>query len=90
MIINGRNGNDYRVNFRYERGLTQCIVERVKAGGQFKTARDLELSGAASCDKRDNFCKETGRKIALARAVETMPRSERQIVWEGYRARKKS
>ena len=41
--------------------------------------------GNAWCSLQDQFCKERGRKLALARALQNSPDREwRKIVWEQY------
>ena len=45
--------------------------------------------GITVCSKKDNFCKDTGRKIALTRALSTYPRKFRREVWQAYHNRKK-
>jgi hypothetical protein len=44
-------------------------------------------AGYAICAKGDCFCKETGRKISLARAMKqaNLPKEERKVLWEIYR-----
>jgi len=42
-------------------------------------------TGLATVSEGDQFCKETGRRIALTRAVKELPRDERTIIWETYR-----
>jgi hypothetical protein len=43
--------------------------------------------GVAECTIHDNFCKETGRKLSLARAMKNanFPKEERKVIWEIYR-----
>jgi hypothetical protein len=43
--------------------------------------------GGAHCAKGDCFCKETGRKLSLARAMKNarFPKEERKVIWEIYR-----
>jgi hypothetical protein len=44
-------------------------------------------TGESSCHHRDHFCKETGRKLSLARAMKNanLPKEERKVIWEIYR-----
>lgn len=44
-------------------------------------------AGNACLHDHDHFCKETGRKLSLARALKTanLPKEERTVVWEIYR-----
>ena len=46
--------------------------------------------GVAICSHKDNFCKDTGRKISLARALKNanIPKEERKSIWEVYRLSK--
>ena len=48
------------------------------ASGEFKQL------GVAICALGDRFCKATGRKLALARALQDMPRTDRTLVWQAY------
>lgn len=45
------------------------------------------VMGYAWCSPRDQFTKETGRKIALARAIAGFPRTSRTLIWKTYHAR---
>ena len=40
------------------------------------------------CSIKDNFCKETGRKISLGRAVMFFDKQIRKEIWEAYLNRK--
>lgn len=44
-------------------------------------------TGDARCNPSDHFCKESGRKLSLARALKqaNIPKEERKKVWEIYR-----
>jgi len=46
--------------------------------------------GIAKCHENDNYCRETGRKISLTRAMQnsTLSKHERRLVWEAYLGRK--
>ena len=47
----------------------------------------LVAEGRANCFYKDHFCKETGRKLSLARAMKSadLPKEERKVIWELYR-----
>jgi hypothetical protein len=62
------------------KGITECYL--------LKEDNSIVGVGNSSCTINDCFCKETGRKISLARAVSTLPKSERKKIWEAYRNRK--
>lgn len=49
--------------------------------------------GESICSPKDNFCKDTGRKLSLSRAMGNLPedrmsKEERKEVWEAYRQMK--
>ena len=56
---------------------TTCIV--------FNEAGEEVTSGTANVHPKDNFCKEKGRQIALARAISSWDKAYRTKVWEEYR-----
>ncbi len=58
-------------------GVTHAYVEYDEGGTAFKT------SGRAWCLKPDNFCKATGLRIALERALRdtTLTKTERAAIW---------
>src|SRR3970282_32818 len=77
---------------------THCeIFEILKTHNGEKRGGVLFLvEGVASCSLSDNFCKDTGRKIALARALSKLrkqlplPKTERAMIWKAYRTRNES
>jgi hypothetical protein len=52
-------------------------------------SKGKEVTGKSICSKKDLFQKETGRKIALKRALEqlSLTKEERKRVWDDYRNR---
>lgn len=44
----------------------------------------LLKTGATNCSPADQFCRATGRKLALTRAVAELPKHVRKAIWEGY------
>lgn len=40
--------------------------------------------GVADCSVSDQFCRATGRKLALTRAVAALPKHVRKAIWDGY------
>ena len=52
--------------------------------------RDENLEGSIGvtvCSTDDNFCRATGRKIALTRALQNYPREFRREIWQAYHKR---
>ena len=59
----------------------------------YSTTCDLEIdgipfTGVALCHPSDNFCKETGRKLALQRALDAawrvLAKEDRTRIWSAY------
>jgi len=42
--------------------------------------------GESICNEVDNFNKSIGRKIALSRAINHLPKDVRSKIWEDYKA----
>jgi hypothetical protein len=65
------------------KAMTDCTL-------QLGEDADSVVDGYAFCAKSDNFCKETGRKVSLARALQAaeLPRDLRKAVWQAYFNRK--
>ena len=86
------DGVTYELEFRYSpnprSGIreTRCIVWGIdKEDVHVKLA-----SGTAGCSRKDIFCKEKGRKIALKYALEMthFDAQQRATVWDAYFKRK--
>jgi len=73
-------------NFQILKRLTLCQIFRVREdppGDAFVSA------GQTRVHKNDVYCKETGRKLSLARALKAggFSREERKLFWAAYRYR---
>lgn len=62
---------------------TRCCVERVEWNGRATDVGPMWF-GEAVCSLSDQFEKEKGRKVALARAIKPLPREVRACIWAGY------
>lgn len=60
---------------------TRCDVFMQEGG---KNIEDGYRYGLALCAPQDNFVKERGRKLSLARAIQDFPREVRVKIWETY------
>ncbi len=80
---------EFQVRFRHENEYHRYTVCEIKHG--YKTV----AIGAAECHPKDNFCKETGRKLALARALQILfpnkrkkrskvVQARRRLFWQAY------
>ena len=60
-------------------GVTTCNV----------VVRGKIYQGTAKCSHEDHFCRDTGRKIAMAKALgktnDVLTKRQRTNVWSGYR-----
>ena len=62
-----------------------ALVERATTCIIFNEAGKEVSSGTANVHPKDNFCKEKGRKISLARAIKTWDKEYRSQIWDEYR-----
>ena len=65
---------------------TTCFIEKVLSGGD--TVSYIR-TGFTDCSKKDPFCKDTGRRISLSRALydvesERLSKRERTHFWKAY------
>ena len=95
MIINidGRNysfkffhKNDQPVSTsKLSKKVEQTPIEKATTCIIFNEEGVRVSSGVANVHPKDNFNKEKGRKISLARAIKTWDKEYRSQVWEEYR-----
>jgi hypothetical protein len=71
------DGIELEVQFRHQIGWPRYTLCRILAGNRY-------LDGAARCSAADQFCRATGRKLALTRAVAALPKHVRKAIWDGY------
>jgi len=45
----------------------------------------MKLFGTASCHPNDAYCKFIGRRVALTKALSSLPREMRREIWEGLK-----
>lgn len=79
----------YRISFEYMRredpkgiskkGFPHGVICAVEIDGD----ENIYL-GYSYCNPLDQFNRVTGRKLALTRAIEEMPRDERKAIWDAY------
>ncbi len=90
------DGEEFKIAFRYERlagqRLTVCLILRpteVQRDGVKKTVDEIAAVGEARCSALDEFKfnRETGRKLALERALARFPKAHRKLFWDAYLSR---
>ena len=70
---------------KLSRKVLSAPVERATTCIIFNEAGEEVDSGTANVHPKDNFCKERGRQISLARAISNWDKSYRTQIWEEYR-----
>jgi len=81
---------EYQVRFRHSNVVFRYTICEIMRGDK------IVASGAAECHPKDNFCKDTGRKLALSRALQIIfpnkrgkkrsraTQARRQVFWDAY------
>ena len=69
---------DFKVKWQHnkEKGVTKCIIEK---------DREPFSTGFAILSEKDYFSYDSGRKVALSKALKRIDRSKRLPFWETYR-----
>ena len=81
-------GKEYWLEFRYWQAVNVRFVDcRIFEPKDRDSVASLAMGGAR-CSPGDKFCKEVGRKVALARAIRSLPREVRTSIWAAYHGRK--
>ena len=92
------DGLPVRVTWRYEPYMqdynwyraTTCFIEVENTSETGATYYDV-FSGETRNIYPDNFCKATGRKVALTKALKTsgFSKAQRKAIWDAYFSRDK-
>jgi len=73
--------HNFYAEFQYDQtsGTTVCSL--------LNGEKSLLSTGNSHCSVRDNFCKDTGRKVSLGRALKVLdlPKEGKKKIWEAYR-----
>jgi hypothetical protein len=91
MILQTANLGCFTVHFQHAMTegaprRTRCVIHaarKEKCTGNLCGATDA-LQGQAHCAAGDMFDKSRGRKVALARALKSLPRQSRAEIWTAY------
>lgn len=78
-IVNWVHSRIHHSNNHIERKDSATLCRIILPNGKIYT-------GIARCSKRDNFCKDIGRKVSLTRALKSagFDKAERRIFWKTY------
>lgn len=79
----------YEIEFRYEtdsknRRVTYCTLSVIVENPDGSINIPVTIEGRAICAAGDSFKKETGRKLALARAIEDFEKEWRKKLWNAF------
>ncbi len=71
----------YKIAFQHKPTQTLCLIH--------SEPPTIQVSGFTQVHPNDTYCKETGRKLSLARALANagFTREERKLFWAAYRYR---
>ena len=91
MLVDLPNYDDTKLKISWRHspqdgnGITTCTLDQLKDGESVD-----KIEAKAVCSVKDQYNKETGRKVSLTRALtlKPWPREERAKIWEAYFARK--
>lgn len=70
----------YSIRWEHGEDATFCIIEQHVVGDEWIQVREA----VARRHPEDPYCKETGRKISLTRALADSPRAMRATFWKAY------
>lgn len=90
MIRFELDGKKYRIEWQHGWQETRCFVgpvDTTKDNFDSLTENKDYFIGWAYLHPKDNFCKETGRKISLSKAIQGWSRAHRSVVWAAYHGR---
>lgn len=103
MIKLSLNGEELALTFRHNRydepnfygpnhlpisAVTYAWIYGLDSEGKMDRG-DARAQGIALCSVQDNFCKESGRRVALAKAVSRWPRDVRKLIFAEYDGRRR-
>lgn len=81
---------EFQVRFRHENEYHRYTICKIMRGDK------IVAEGMAECHPKDNFCKDTGRKLSLARALQFLfpnkkgkkrskaTQARRRVFWDAY------
>lgn len=75
---------ELEINPEIAQALTLCFIDVFDRNMSKEEWKKAHIVSMAACSKSDRFTRKTGRKIALARALESFDKPFRTLVWEKY------
>jgi hypothetical protein len=87
MLVDMPNSeNKLKISWRHHND--PPLLKTVCVLGQMKDGESIDTSKAtAVCSPKDQYNKETGRKVSLTRALQGWSRADRAKIWKAYFAR---
>jgi hypothetical protein len=93
MILKTAVG-DYKAHFHHQYGpwekfkeprwVTSCSLHSMPCAKKEWPCGTLSLTGTCVCNPTDDFDKPAGRVEALTRAMKSLPRETRTMLWKSY------
>ena len=86
---------EFQVRFRHENVYNRYTICKITMC-KILRGEKIVAEGMAECHPKDNFCKDTGRKLSLARALQTLypnkkgkkrskaTQARRRVFWDAY------
>ena len=74
------DGKELHARFEHRQTCAHNKITTVRISSD----NQIIAEGRAFCNPSDQFNKAKGRKLALARAIESLPRAERGQIWAAY------
>lgn len=91
MLVDMPNSdNKLKISWKHIQGeanKTVCTLDMMKDGESVESESN-PATATAVCSKKDQYNKETGRKVSLTRAIRLWKRDDRAKIWKAYFARK--
>lgn len=92
-------GKELKIYWRY--CISEMTLKKIVSCYICDSSGECISEGWAACDRQDKFCKETGRKMSLTRAIknyemphwdlpisDSLTKAERTQIWQAYFDRK--
>jgi len=93
MVYFQYGDHEYKISWRYYDSFENHHHYQMKSTvcSLFDLTTGEIWNNLASCSAKDNFCKETGRKISLTRVLEKFnDKGFRKAAWQSYHSRKQN
>jgi hypothetical protein len=89
MKLHTADGQDWVLHFKHDSETERKTICKAHTGdcsrSEGEPCQSLPVfTGEAHCADSDQFCRATGRKVSLKRAISHLPRETRRAIWQAY------